>query len=151
VLRYLARYTHRVAISNRRLVTIDDKGVTFKWKDYRVDGPERYKLMTLDTHEFIRRFLMHVLPQGFHRIRYYGLLASAVRADNIARAREMLAVPLLPIDAIRAATTKPDEPKSPEHPCPRCGGRMIIIETFERASSPKYRPRPTPVIRIDTS
>jgi hypothetical protein len=151
VLRYLARYTHRVAISNRRLVTLDDKGVTFKWKDYRVDGPERYKLMTLDTHEFIRRFLMHVLPQGFHRIRYYGLLASAVRADNIARAREMLAVPLLPIDAIRAATTKPDEPKSPEHPCPCCGARMIIIETFERGSSPKYRPRPTPVIRIDTS
>ena len=151
VLRYLARYTHRVAISNRRLVTLDDKGVTFKWKDYRVDGPERYKLMTLDTHEFIRRFLMHVLPQGFHRIRYYGLLASAVRADNIARAREMLAVPLLPIDAIRAATTKPDESKSPEHPCPCCGGRMIIIETFERGSSPKYRPRPTPVIRIDTS
>jgi hypothetical protein len=152
VLRYLARYTHRVAISNRRLVTLDDNGVTFKWKDYRVDGPERYKLMTLETHEFIRRFLMHVLPQGFHRIRYYGLLASAVRADNIARAREMLAVSLLPIDAIRAATTKPDEPKSPEHPCPCCGGRMIIIETFERGSSPKYRPTaPTGAIRIDTS
>jgi Putative transposase/Transposase zinc-binding domain len=152
VLRYLARYTHRVAISNRRLVTLDDKGVTFKWKDYRVDGPERYKLMTLDTHEFIRRFLMHVLPQGFHRIRYYGLLASAVRADNIAHAREMLAVPLLPIDAIRAATTKPDEPKSPEHPCPCCGGHMIIIETFERGRAPRYRPAaPTVAIRIDTS
>jgi Putative transposase len=76
VLRYLARYTHRVAISNRRLIACDDKGVTFKWKDYRIEGPDRYKVMTLPTHEFIRRFLMHVLPAGFHRIRYYGLLAS---------------------------------------------------------------------------
>jgi hypothetical protein len=140
VLRYLARYTHRVALSNRRLVALDDKGVIFKLKDYRVDGPERYKLMTLDTHEFIRRFLMHVLPQGFYRIRYYGLFASAVRVDNIARARELLAVPLLPIDAIKAATTKPDQPKSPEHPCPCCGGRMVIIETFERGRAPRYRP-----------
>jgi hypothetical protein len=152
VLRYLARYTHRVAISNRRLVALDDNGVTFKWKDYRIEGPERYKLMTLDTHEFVRRFLMHVLPSGFHRIRYYGLLASAVRVDNIARARELLAVPLLPVDAIKAATTKPDEPKSPEHPCPCCGGRMIIIETFERGRAPQYRPTaPTVAIRIDTS
>src|SRR5438128_7494719 len=88
VLRYLARYTHRVAISNRRLVALDDNGVTFKWKDYRTEGPERYKLMTLDTHEFIRRFLMHVLPQGFHRIRYYGWLTSQTRVKNIARIRE---------------------------------------------------------------
>jgi hypothetical protein len=151
VLRYLARYTHRVAISNRRLVALDDKGVTFKWKDYRVDGPERYKLMTLDTHEFIRRFLMHVLPQGFHRIRHYGLLANTARAGNIAHARALLAVPMLPIDAINAANSKADEPQAPEHPCPCCGGRMIIIETFERGSSPKYRPPPTPPIRIDTS
>jgi Putative transposase len=84
VLRYLARYTHRVAISNRRLIACDDKGVTFKWKDYRLEGPERYKVMTLAIHEFIRRFLMHVLPAGFHRIRYYGLLASGTRAGNIA-------------------------------------------------------------------
>ncbi len=110
VLRYLARYTHRVAISNRRLVALDDKGVTFKWKDYRVEGPERYKVMTLDTPEFIRRFLMHVLPQGFHRIRYYGLLTSQTRAKNIARARELLAVPLIPIDAINAANAKPEVP-----------------------------------------
>jgi hypothetical protein len=152
VLRYLARYTHRVAISNRRLVALDNNGVTFKWKDYRIEGPERYKLMTLDTHEFIRRFLMHVLPQGFHRIRYYGLLASGKRAENIARARELFAVPLLPIAAIKAATTKPDEPKAPEHPCPCCGGRMIIIETFQRGSTPRYRPTaPTVAIRIDTS
>jgi Putative transposase len=101
VLRYLARYTHRVAISNRRLVALSDKGVTFKWKDYRLEGRERYGVMTLDTHEFIRRFLMHVLPQGFHRIRYYGLLTSPTRANNIARIRELLAVPLLPIAPLR--------------------------------------------------
>jgi len=87
-LRYLARYTHRVAISNRRLVALNDKGVTFKWKDYRLEGRERYGVMTLDTHEFIRRFLMHVLPAGFHRIRYYGLLTSPTRAKNIARIRD---------------------------------------------------------------
>ena len=87
VLRYLARYTHRVAISNRRLVACDDNGVTFKWKDYRIEGPERYQTMRLATDEFIRRFLMHVLPAGFHRIRYYGLLASGKRAENVARAR----------------------------------------------------------------
>lgn len=152
VLRYLARYTHRVAISNRRLVALDNNRVTFKWKDYRIEGPERYKLMTLDTHEFIRRFLIHVLPQGFHRIRYYGLLASAVRADNIARIREMLAPPLIPIDAIKDATPKPDQPKAPEHPCPCCGGRMIIIESFERGCQPKHRPTPAPAeMTIDTS
>ncbi len=158
VLRYLARYTHRVAISNRRLVSLDDSGVTFKWKDYRVEGPERYGVMTLDTHEFIRRFLMHVLPQGFHRIRHYGLLNNAARARNIARARELLAVPLIPIDAIKAANAKastsaqPEEPKAPEHPCPCCGSRMIIIETFLRGQKPRHRPSPVPqAIRIDTS
>jgi Putative transposase/Transposase zinc-binding domain len=152
VLRYLARYTHRVAISNRRLIACDDKGVTFKWKDYRLEGRQRYKLMTLATHEFIRRFLIHVLPAGFHRIRYYGLLASGKRAENIARARELLALPLLPIEAIKAATTKPDEPQAPEHPCPCCGGRMIIIETFRRGCSPRYRSTaPVPAIRTDTS
>jgi len=152
VLRYLARYTHRVAISNRRLVALDDSGVTFKWKDYRIEGPERYKQMTLETHEFIRRFLMHVLPQGFHRIRYYGLLTSQTRAKNIARIRELLAVPLIPIDAIKAAAAKPEEPNPPEHPCPCCGGRMRIIETFLRGQQPKHRPTPVPPkIRIDTS
>jgi ssDNA-binding Zn-finger/Zn-ribbon topoisomerase 1 len=152
VLRYLARYTHRVAISNRRLIACDDNGVTFKWKDYRLEGPERYKVMTLAMHEFIRRFLIHVLPAGFHRIRYYGLFASSKRADNIARARELLAVPLLPIDAIKAASIDANEPQTPKHPCPCCGGRMIIIETFQRGSSPRYRPTaPTVAIRIDTS
>ena len=150
VLRYLARYTHRVAISNRRLISLDDKGVTFKWKDYRLEGSERYnKVMTLDTHDFIRRFLMHVLPSGFHRIRYYGFLTSKTRAKNIARIRELLAVPLIPIDAIRAANAKPEEPKA-EHPCPCCGSRMRIIETFLRGQQPKNRAT-VPRIRIDTS
>jgi len=152
VLRYLARYTHRVAISNHRLVSLDDNGITFKWKDYRIEGPERYKVMTLDTHEFIRRFLMHVLPQGFHRIRYYGLLTSQTRAKNIARVRELLAVPLIPVDAIKAANPKPEESKAPEHPCPCCGSRMLIIETFLPGQQPKHRPTPLPLkIRIDTS
>jgi hypothetical protein len=152
VLRYLARYTHRVAISNRRLVALDDNGVTFKWKDYRIEGPERYKLMTLDTDEFIRRFLMHVLPQGFHRIRYYGWLTSQTRVKNIARIRELLAAPLIPIDAIKAVNAKPEEPKAPEHPCPCCGGRMRIIETFSRGQQPKHRRSPvSPKVRIDTS
>jgi hypothetical protein len=151
VLRYLSRYTHRIAISNRRLASADQNGVTFKYKDYRIDGPSRYKTMTLATDEFIRRFLMHVLPQGFHRIRYYGLLASSVRADNIARVREMLAVPVIPIDAIKATTTL-DEPKTPEHPCPCCGGRLLIIETFLRGQQPNYRPTPVPqAIRINSS
>jgi len=158
VLRYLARYTHRVAISNRRLVSVNDKGVTFKWKDYRLEGRERYGVMTLDTHEFIRRFLMHVLPQGFHRIRYYGLLTSPARANNIARIRKLLAVPLIPIEAIKAATTNPEEPKAPEHACPCCGSRMRVIETFlpgqqpNASRSPQHRPTPLPpAIRIDTS
>jgi hypothetical protein len=152
VLRYLARYTHRIAISNRRLVALDDNGVTFKWKDYRIEGPERCKLMTLDTHEFIRRFLMHVLPQGFHRIRYYGWLTSQTRVKNIARIRELLAVPLIPIDAIKAVNAKPDEPKAPEHPCPCCGARMRIIEIFLRGQQPKHRHSPvSPKVRIDTS
>lgn len=90
VLRYLSRYTHRVAISNRRLVSADDGGIAFRWKDYRIEGPERWKTMSLHPHEFIRRFLIHVLPKGFHRIRHYGLLANANRADSIARARELL-------------------------------------------------------------
>jgi hypothetical protein len=169
VLRYLARYTHRVAISNRRLVACDEKGVTFKWKDYRIEGAERYKTMTLATDEFIRRFLMHVLPAGFHRIRYYGMLNSSKRAANVARARELLALaPVIAIDAIKAASTKADEPSTKadepstkpdeqqaslsKHPCPGCGGRMIIIETFARGQQPQNYPTPgPPKIRIDTS
>jgi Putative transposase len=143
---------HRVAISNRRLVALNDKGVTFKWKDYRLEGRERYGLMTLDTHEFIRRFLMHVSAQGFHRIRYYGLLTSPTPANNIARIRALLAVSLIPIDAIKVATTKPEELKPPDHSCPCCGSRMRIIETFLPGQQPKHRATPLPVkIRIDTS
>jgi hypothetical protein len=152
VLRYLARYTHRVAISNRRLIAYDDKDVTFKWKDYRLDGPARYKVMTLTAHEFIRRFLMHVLPAGFHRIRYYGLLASGQRSDNVARARELLTLPILPIDAIKAATASTEQSQAQSRACPCCGGAMLIIERFERGATPHYRPSaPKPTVRIDTS
>jgi hypothetical protein len=152
VLRYLARYTHRVAISNRRLIACDAKGVTFRWKDYRIEGPDRYKVMTLATHEFIRRFLIHLLPTGFHRIRYYGLLASGKRAANVARARDLLMPPIIPVDAIKAISANAAEPEKSKHSCPCCGGRMIIIERFERGATPHYRPSPpTPAIRIDTS
>jgi hypothetical protein len=152
VLRYLARYTHRVAISNRRLISCDDKGVSFKWKDYRIEGRDRYKVMTLATNEFIRRFLIHVLPGGFHRIRHYGLFANGSRADNIAKARELLAIPPPKTKPGQAAAADTTEPPTLSHPCPCCGGRMIIIETFERGSTPRYRPSaPTPVIKIDTS
>jgi len=95
---------------------------------------------------------MHVLPAGFHRIRYYGLLASGKRAENIDRARELLKLPVLPVDAIKAANTTADEPQTAKHTCPHCGGRMIIIERFERGSTPRHQPTPpTPVIKIDTS
>jgi predicted Zn-ribbon and HTH transcriptional regulator len=152
VLRYLARYTHRVAISNRRLVALDDNGVTFKFKDYRIDGPERYQIMTLDTHEFIRRFLMHVLPSGFHRVRYYGFLTSQSRAKNIARIRALLTVSLIPINAIKAANAKPEQPTASDHTCPCCGGPMRIIEIFLRGQQPKHRPTSLPPkITIDTS
>ena len=152
VLRYLSRYTHRIAISNRRLVSADAKDVTFKYKDYRIEGPGRYKTMTLATDEFIRRFLIHVLPKGFHRIRHYGLLANGNRADNIARARELLAVPKPQSNAADAGSTDAGEPTTLAHPCPCCGGRMIIIETFKRGCSPHYHPTaPVAAIRIDTS
>ena len=145
VLAYLARYTHRVAISNSRLVTLDEAGVTFKWKDYRIKGRDRLRTMTLDAAEFIRRFLLHVLPSGFHRIRHYGLFASAGRAHNIERARHLLASP----ERSRAEADSEDETASPARQCPCCGGRMIVVETFEGAR-PARSPAPTG-IRIDTS
>jgi hypothetical protein len=148
VLAYLSRYTHRVAISNSRLIAFDSNGVTFRWKDYRAEGRERQKLMTLATGEFIRRFLIHVLPSGFHRIRHYGLFASSKRAENIAQARQLLAVPKPQSENVAADAADSNEQK-PSHPCPCCGGRMIIIETFERGCSP--RTHPVSVIRIDTS
>jgi hypothetical protein len=153
VLAYLSRYTHRVAIANSRLIAFNDNSVTFKWKDYRADAHERQKVMTLATGEFIRRFLTHVLPQGFHRIRHYGLLASGTRADNIARARRLLDLSTAQSSTADTTTSsEASEPTTQPHPCPCCGGRMVIIETFERGSSPRYRPAaPTALIRIDTS
>jgi putative transposase/transposase-like zinc-binding protein len=150
VLAYLSRYTHRVAISNRRLIALDENGVTFNYKDYRGDGRARYKVMTLATSEFIRRFLIHVLPKGFHRIRYYGLLAKSSCAENLARARQLLAVskPQVLTDNDSGST----EPSTTAHPCPCCGGRMIIIEAFAPGCQPHHRPSATTIaIRIDTS
>jgi hypothetical protein len=140
VLAYLSRYTHRIAIANSRLVAFDGERVTFKWKDYRAKGEARYKLITLDADEFIRRFLIHVLPDGFHRIRHYGLFANGRRAENIARARQLLNVPA-PHNALSDTDSTGDgEPRPSSHPCPCCGGRMIIIEIFERGGSPRYHP-----------
>jgi hypothetical protein len=146
VLAYLSRYTHRVAIANSRLVAFDQQSVTFKWKDYRVEGRDRYKQMTLATFEFIRRFLIHVLPRGFHRIRHYGLLARGACTDNIARARELLAAS----NSQSQPTTAAADPNKPSCPC--CGGRMIVIEVFARGATPRHQPTaPTRAIRIDTS
>jgi predicted Zn-ribbon and HTH transcriptional regulator len=142
VLAYLSRYTHRVAIANSRLIAFDERGVVFKWKDYRIEGRDRYKPMTLTTDEFIRRFLIHVLPKGFHRIRHYGLLARPCSANNIARARELLAAPKLRNEpADKAADCN-------EPACPCCGRRMLIIERFERGATPRHQPTS---MRIDTS
>jgi hypothetical protein len=149
VLAYLARYTHRVAVANSRLISVDATGVTFKWKDYRIEGPGRYKTMTLSTHEFIRRFLIHVLPKGLHRIRHYGLFANSKnRAANIARARQLLAVPQSTAQPNIDPAAESDQPRALPNPCPCCGGRMIIIETFARGCQPKHT---TASIRIDSS
>jgi hypothetical protein len=147
VLAYLSRYTHRVAISNSRLIAFDGQRVTFKWKDYRAKGGRRYKVMTLDADEFIRRFLIHVLPDGFHRIRHYGLFANANRVDNIARARQLLGVldPPSRGDARDGAVGNQKEGST----CPCCGGRMVVIETFERGCRPRLWP--IPAIGIDSS
>ena len=150
VLAYLSRYTHRVAIANSRLIACDRKGVSFKWKDYRAKGRHRQKTMTLATDEFIRRFLIHVLPRGFHRIRHYGLLAKTSCADNIALARKLLAVPARSEQPDTSEAAAIDEPRVLPRPCPCCGGRMIIIETFVRGSTPRHRPT-GPTIGIDTS
>jgi hypothetical protein len=154
VLAYLSRYTHRVAISNRRLIAFDGRRVTFKVKDYRIEGPGRYTTMTLDADEFIRRFLIHVLPKGFHRIRHYGLFAGSNRAETIADVRELLNLDPPAADASakaqQASETDPAQPLA--LPCPCCGGRMFIIETFEPGCQPCHRPTaPLVAIRIDTS
>ena len=135
VLAYLSRYTHRVAISNSRLVRFDDAGVTFRYKDYRQGGANRQQIMTLAADEFIRRFLLHALPRGFHRIRHYGLLASARRKDHLERARRLL-------DVAPPLADEPAEDAEPSLLCPCCGGTMIIIEVFERRYQPRAPPRP---------
>ena len=149
VLAYLSRYTHRIAIANSRLVAFEGERVTFKWKDYRAKRDARYKLMTLDVDEFIRRFLIHVLPDGFHRIRHYGLFANGGRANNIARARQLLNAPAPQKAPGDADSTGDAAPQALSRPCPCCGGRMIIIEIFERGCSSRYYP--TVPDRIDSS
>jgi Putative transposase len=151
VLAYLSRYTHRVALSNRRLIAADGHRVTFRYKDYRRDGSDRFKTMTLSPHEFIRRFLIHVLPKGFHRIRHYGLFASAERQRNIAQARQLLGVPA-PEPQVEDVDGAERASKRLAPACPCCGGRMVIIETFERGGTPRYHSTvPTRIVRIDTS
>jgi Putative transposase/Transposase zinc-binding domain len=149
VLAYLSGYTHRVAIANSRLLAFDERTVTFRWKDYRArDGAKGrawIKAMTLPADEFIRRFLLHVLPDGFHRIRHYGLFASGTRTANIARIRSLLAPPS-PSGSDPEPVTNEDT-STPACPC--CGGRLLIIERFRRGESPQVRP--TAAVRVDTS
>ena len=148
VLAYLSRYTHRVAIANSRLLKFNDQGVTFKWKDYRAKPQFRNKIMTLKTDEFIRRFLIHVLPSGFHRIRHYGLLANSSRRDNLKRARELLIAKTDDEDAnengaIENTKSQQDEVSEPvqaTYICPDCGSPMVIIESFERGQLPRAPP-----------
>jgi hypothetical protein len=140
VLAYLSRYTHRVAIANSRLIWANADSVTFRVKDYRVDGPGRYKTMTLQAHEFIRRFLIHVLPKGQHRIRHYGFFGNGNRAANIARIRELLAAPAPTSDTDAVDTA--DGPRLLALPCPCCGGRLIIVEAFGPGDAAQHRPIP---------
>ena len=144
VLTYLSRYTHRVAIANSRLISQDEHGVTFQYKDYRAKQRFRYKTMTLDTNEFIRRFLIHVLPKGFHRIRHYGLVANTVRNNNLAQARELLRAPR-PIMDTDNVNSDPATDQSPAtHPtfvCPKCGNPMIVIDIIEQHYPPRAPPQ----------
>ncbi|MDE3029961.1 MAG: transposase, partial [Paracoccaceae bacterium] len=141
VLAYLSRYTHRVAISNARLVSADAETVAFRWKDYRIKSGDRQKVMRLATPEFIRRFLIHVLPDGFHRIRHYGLLASGGRKANLTKIRALLCVQ--PPDQANVQDVEPDViPLTLREPCPCCGGPMRIIEIFRRGQKPQSRAPP---------
>ena len=151
MLAYLSRYTHRVAISNTRLIAHDERGVTFRYKDYRADGLARRKVMTLAADEFIRRFMLHILPKGFHRIRHYGLFANTGRAEQY-RAAARIAGFVHHCLRRKLASPSQDEPaETVLPPCPCCGGRMIVIEFFERGTQPRYRPPFAAVIWIDTS
>ena len=136
VLAYLSRYTHRVAIANSRLLALDERGVTFRWKDYREKGRTRQKTMILESGEFIRRFLLHVLPTGFHRIRHYGWLANAKRVVSLVQARELLHVKRV------TAGDEPPEPLAPISPwiCPTCSAPMIIIGVIDRSHAPRAPP-----------
>lgn len=132
VLAYLSRYTHRVAISNSRLLGMDERGVTFRWKDYRAKGRTRHKAMTLAPEEFMRRFLLHVLPSGFHRIRHYGLLANSSRKDNLATVREMLHLtPPAPAEEAEELAATP----TPTFTCAHCGHAMVVLRVFSRGDS----------------
>lgn len=139
VLAYLSRYTHRVAISNNRLISADAETVTFRCKDYRIKNGDRQKVMRLTTGEFIRRFLIHVLPDGFHRIRHYGLLASTGRKANIAKIRTLLGAETVVQDEVPSAEIIP---LTLREPCPDCGGPMRIIEVFRRGQKPRSRAPP---------
>jgi Putative transposase/Transposase zinc-binding domain len=142
VLAYLSRYTHRVAISNSRLVVMDDRGVSFRWKDYRAKGRTRHKTMTLAPEEFMRRFLLHVLPGGFHRIRHYGLLANGSRKADLKRARELLHVPCAPpaIADIAEPDSTPLDAAPPTFVCRHCGHAMLIVQTFARGGAIRAPP-----------
>ena len=144
VLAYLARYTHRVAIGNSRLLDLDDDHVSFRWKDYRENGRRKTKVMRLGVGEFMRRFLLHVLPDGFHRIRHYGLFANGHRADKLACCRKLLDVPAVATDCDDDDHDGNVDNEMP--PCPCCGGRMKVIETFDGPLS-----RPYHVRRLDSS
>ena len=146
MLAYLSRYTHRVAIANSRLIALGANAVTFRWKDYRAKGRERWKTMTLAPAEFIRRFLIHVLPTGFHRIRHYGLFANGGRTKNLALARQLLRVPLPQHETELSADDLDQEARSCAQPCRACGGRMIIIQIF----TPGYAPRAPPLAKVIT-
>jgi hypothetical protein len=145
VLAYLSRYTHRVAISNSRLIAFDKTDVTFRYKNYRRDDCDRQQVMTLAVDEFIRRFLLHVLPRGFHRIRHYGLLAGSSRKTSIARARELLNAAPPPSDEAN------DEPTDIRPPCQCCGGRMVVIEVLKRWRQPRGPPDETATNRESVS
>ena len=141
VLAYLSRYTHRVAIANSRLLALDERGVTFRWKDYRDKGSTRHKTMTLSAQEFMRRFLLHVLPPGFHRIRHYGMLANTHRRDCIELARQCLNV--VPAPQVSSSGDSVQLVR-PTFVCVHCGAAMHIIETFVRGQSVQLPPQRAP-------
>ena len=144
-------HTHRIAISNQRITAFDGQRVTFKVKDYRKSGPARYGSMTLPAAEFMRRFLCHVLPDGFHRIRHIGFLANTQRAKQIARARVLLADRVSPPPPAPPTETPVVQAAPPPTPCPCCGGRMFLFEIIERAAYLRPRRASLPAVRIDTS